>query len=165
MKKVFSIISTLLLVMLVVLAAAIVVPLVAGFKEMAVLSGSMVPEIPVGSIIYVKQGIEPASLNTGDIVTYALDSETYVTHRVVSVDTANQTLITKGDANDTEDPEIQFSQVFGKAVFHLPFLGYISMSIHKPIGIMAITVLIIVVILLNFIPAIVGQKNEKKAEK
>lgn len=163
MKKLFSVISTFLLVVLIGLALAITGPLLIGYKEMSVLSGSMEPKIPVGSIVYVKPGVDPTTLSKGDIVTYTLSDDVFVTHRVVSVDKASRTIVTKGDANDAEDGEIDFSKVYGKADFHLPYLGYISMWIRKPMGIMAITVLIVVVILLNFLPYLLS--SEKESEK
>ena len=53
-KKICNILSTVVLVVLLAAAAIIFVPMLLGYKEMAVLSGSMEPAIPVGSLIYVK---------------------------------------------------------------------------------------------------------------
>ena len=77
----------------------------------------------------------------------------------------NQTLVTKGDANEVEDGPVAFSQVFGETKFHLPYLGYIAMNIKTPTGIMVVCGVLVVVILLNFIPAIIdaGEEDKKKA--
>ena len=53
-KKICNILSTIVLVVLLAAAAVILVPMLLGYKEMAVLSGSMEPTIPVGSLVYVK---------------------------------------------------------------------------------------------------------------
>ena len=167
-KRICNILSTLVLLVLLAVAAMILVPMLMGYKEMAVLSGSMEPTIPVGSIVYVKPLDDATLLEPGDICTYTLaDGETMVTHRVVSIDPESQTLITKGDANDTEDGAIRFDQVFGETQFHLPYLGYIAINAKTPTGIMAICGVLVVVILLNFIPAIIdaGEEEKKKARQ
>lgn len=165
MKRVFSVFSSILLIVLILLAVVIAGPLLVGYKEMAVLSGSMEPGIPVGSVVYVKTSIDPQTLSNGDIVTYS-SGDIYVTHRVQSIDKNAGTLVTKGDANEVADGDISFSQVYGKAVFHLPYLGYISMWIHKPAGIMAVTGLVVLVIVLNFLPYLLtpDKKDEKTGE-
>ncbi|OUQ42528.1 signal peptidase I [Gemmiger sp. An120] len=165
-KKICNFLSTVVLLLLAAVAAIILVPMLLGYKEMAVLTGSMEPNIPVGSLIYVKPLDDPAVLQPGDVCTYLLkDGETMVTHRVVSVDPETSTLITKGDANEVEDGPVAFSQVFGETKFHLPYLGYIAMNIKTPTGIMVVCGVLVVVILLNFIPAIIdaGEEDKKKA--
>lgn len=167
-KKICNILSTLVLLVLAAVAAVILVPMLMGYKEMAVLSGSMEPTIPVGSIVYVKPLDDASLLEPGDICTYTMaDGETMVTHRVVSVDPDSQTLITKGDANDVEDGAISFDQVFGETQFHLPYLGYIAINAKTPTGIIAVCGVLVGVILLNFIPAIIdaGEEEKKKPSR
>lgn len=161
-KTICNILSTLLLVALVLLAGVVLVPRVMGYQEMAVLSGSMEPNIHVGSVVFVDDDIDPATLQAGDVVTYYMNEDTFVTHRVQSIDTASQTLVTKGDNNNTDDGEISFSQVFGKAAFWLPYLGFLTIYMKTPIGIMAITVAIVLIILLNFLPMILSADDGKK---
>ena len=164
-KKICNILSTLVLLVLLAAAAVLLVPMLLGYKEMAVLSGSMEPAIPVSSLVYVKPA-EATDLQVGDVCTYYLpDGETFVTHRVMSIDPENQTLVTQGDANDTSDGDVQFSQVYGKAEFHLPYLGFAIQNIRTPVGIMTICGVVMLVILLNFIPAIIDAAEEEKQQK
>ena len=95
MKKLCSILSTVLLILLLLLALAFIVPMLLGYKEMTVLSGSMEPNIPVGSIVCVDDDAPLTELDPGDVITYQLDSSTFVTHRLVSIDSASETLITR----------------------------------------------------------------------
>ena len=165
-KKICNVLSTVVMLLLAAVAAVILVPMLMGYKEMAVLSGSMEPTIPVGSIVYVKPVDDPAQLEPGDICTYILsDGETMVTHRVISIDPEARTLITKGDANEVEDGAVAFSQVYGETRFHLPWLGYIAINAKTPTGIMAICGVLVVVILLNFIPAIIDAGEEEKKKQ
>lgn len=164
-KKICNFLSTIVLVVLLAAAAVILVPMLLGYKEMAVLSGSMEPTIPVGSLVYVKP-VEASMLEAGDVCTYYLsDGETFVTHRVMSIDPDAQTLVTQGDANESPDGDIQFSQVYGRADFHLPYLGIVIQNIRTPVGIMSICGVVMLVILLNFIPAIIDAAEDEKKQK
>lgn len=164
-KKICNILSTLVLLVLLAAAAVLLVPMLFGYKEMAVVSGSMEPAIPVGSLVYVKP-LEADQLEVGDICTYYLsDGETFVTHRVMSIDKEAQTLVPQGDANDTADGDVSFSQVYGRAEFHLPYLGIAIQNLHTPVGIMVICGVIMLIILLNFIPAILDAAEEEKQQK
>ena len=49
-----------------------------------------------------------------------------VTHRIIGINEKNNTLITKGDNNVYADSgEIIESQVLGKVILNIPFIGYI----------------------------------------
>lgn len=165
MKKLCSVLSTVLLACLLALALAVAAPLLLGYQELAVLSGSMEPGIPVGSVVYVDDDIQPSELKTGDVVTYALESDVYVTHRVVSIDPDKQVLVTKGDANEVEDGEIKFDQIVGKVTFHLPYLGILTSNVRTSKGIMTITIAIVVILALNFLPAVLTSDKKEKTGK
>ena len=159
LRKICGFLSTILLIVLFALAALLIGPNLLGMKSLAVLSGSMEPKIPVGSIVYIDDA-EPSTLQTGDVITYNLGG-TMVTHRVVDVDVEKQSIITKGDANEVEDgAPVAFSQVVGKMKMHVPYLGYISIYIRTPLGIAAACGVLIVVVLLTFLPE-VFKKEEK----
>ena len=161
LKKICGFLSTILLIVLFVLAVLLIGPTLLGMKSMAVLSGSMEPKIPVGSIVYVED-VEPSTLQAGDVITYSISGSTMVTHRVVNVDVENQSIITKGDANDVEDgAPVAFSQVIGKMKWHVPLLGYFSIYIRTPLGITAACGVLIVVVLLTFLPEVFKKEEEK----
>jgi signal peptidase len=82
-----------------------------------------------GDAILVKL-CEPEALRPGDIVTYVpgSDPSVYLTHRVVRVldrlgDDAGVFFVTRGDANDADDPPIHGGMVIGKKVLAVPGLG------------------------------------------
>jgi len=91
----------------------------------------MEPEIPVGSIIYVKP-TEPGTIEPGEVIVFdrVLENNEYdlegfiVAHRVVENHTVDGELITKGDANPAEDfVPVKYSAVKGVVVKHFPMLG------------------------------------------
>lgn len=160
LKKICGFLSTILLIVLFALAVLLIGPNLLGMKSLAVLSGSMEPKIPVGSIVYIDD-VEPETLQKDDVITYSIGGGTMVTHRVVEVDTTNQTITTKGDANEVQDANpIAFSQVVGKMKMHVPYLGYISIYIRTPLGIAAACGLLIIVVLLTFLPEIFKKEEE-----
>lgn len=164
-KKICNILSAIIMVVLICVALIIVGPKVLGGQALAVISGSMEPNIPVGSVVIALK-TDPKTLQKDDIITYQLNGSSLVTHRVVSVDQEKQTIVTKGDANESNDSlPVAFSQVVGQVNFHLPYLGYIIMNIKTPLGIAGICGVIFVIILLNFIPQLIDDKNKKKDDK
>lgn len=115
---------------IVVLAAAVVVPRLAGATPYAVLSGSMSPAYPVGTLVVVRP-VPAGEIGVGDVITYQLRSgePTVVTHRVVtagvSTTTGEPVFRTQGDANAAPDPDpVRPVQVRGRLWYSLPELGH-----------------------------------------
>ena len=164
-KKICSILSNLLLICLALIAAVLIIPKFLGYDQYAVLSGSMEPEIHVGAIVYAKEA-NIDEIKEGTIITYKISGETMVTHRVVSIDEKNQTVTTKGDANEVEDAApVAFENIVGVYGFDVPYLGYISIYGKTPLGIAVICAVLIVIILLNFLPdALSSDEDEEKED-
>ena len=116
----------LLLALIATLAVAL--PAVFGNKTMVVYSGSMSPAIEVGDAVSIHH-VDPATLSVGNVVTFKNPSGTgMITHRIVSLHTIKDTLYlrTKGDANQTPDPDLTPADaVYGKVRFTLPGIGYL----------------------------------------
>ena len=138
-QKIWNGFTTLLVVLAVALALLLVGVRIAGFEVFSVLSGSMEPAYPVGSLIYVKK-TDPAQLQVGDAITFMANETTVVTHRIAGIvpDDADPDTLwfrTKGDANDSEDVAlVHYRNVIGRAVFSIPNLGYLSHYIQNPPG-------------------------------
>lgn len=127
-----------------------------GFKSFTVQSGSMEPLIPTGSTIYT---FKNQNIYKGDIISFERNGIN-ITHRVVEVVDINGNRATtldspvnkknlgevmyrtKGDANDSVDSElVRNDQVVGKAVIHLPFLGFISATVKSMPGFIILIVI------------------------
>lgn len=102
---------------------------------MIVQSGSMEPAIKTGSIIAVKP-VE--NYKIGDIITFKRRGEKdLTTHRIVEmrVEQGSPIYTTQGDANNAPDMrEVKESEVTGKALFAVPYLGYAVDFAKKPVG-------------------------------
>lgn len=84
--KVWNVITTVLVALVVLVAVLLVGVRVAGVQPLYVMSGSMEPAFHVGSLIFV-QKIDPAMIEVGDPITYTInESGDYSTHRVVDVE-------------------------------------------------------------------------------
>ncbi len=159
LKKICNFLTTVVIVILAVIALILIVPRFLGCQTLAVLSGSMEPGIPVGSIVIVKE-TEADQLQKDDVITYRLSGDTMVTHRVVENDTETKQLITKGDANDAPDASpVAYTSVVGKKVIHFPLLGYLTIYIKTPLGIAGICGVIVILILLTCLPDIFSKES------
>jgi signal peptidase len=123
------------------------------FQTYRVVSGSMSPKIPVGSVVVVKKS-EPSSIKVGDIINYKLKSDpsSTVTHRIVAVENGQNSISfkTKGDANESEDLDpVTSDQINGKVIFSLPFLGYLSVWLKTPLGFIILIICPAILIVFN----------------
>lgn len=115
-----------------------------GYRFYNVLSDSMTPneESPpggfyAGDIIIVKM-CEPEDVKVGDIITFVpgRDSRAYLTHRVVNIKTQLNNdeglfFVTRGDANNADDPPIAADMVIGKKVLSIPKVGGVLQFIRN----------------------------------
>ncbi len=169
-KKIFSAVTTVLVVLAVLLAVALVGVRVVGYTPYTILSGSMEPTYHVGSLIYVKQ-VDPADLKVGDPITFALDEDTIATHRIIEIvpdeeDPSVLRFATKGDANDVADGSlVHYKNIIGTPVFTVPYLGYVADYIQHPPGMYTAIAAGVILLLLVFIPDMFDDdKKKKKAE-
>lgn len=134
-----------------------------GVEAYAVLSGSMEPTYPTGSLIYVKP-VSPEAIREGDPITFVLNEDLVVaTHRVVTVDEENRSFITKGDANDAVDgAPVRFENLLGKPVFCIPLLGYVAAYVRQPPGLYVAIAVVVVMLLLAFLPDLLRKTRSPK---
>lgn len=104
-----------------------------GIKSYTVLTGSMEPTIPTGSIIYTMHNL---GYNIGDIITFKTSSGKTVTHRVAGVENNGQVMYrTRGDANRVNDQEaITADRIIGKTYLSIPYIGKVSSMLKTPQG-------------------------------
>ena len=121
----FRILSTLLLTGLVLFCLPLTLPRLFGYHIYSVISGSMEPAIPVGSLLYIEE-TGPEELQEGEVIAFygARDSAAIITHRVLENRVVMGELITKGDANQTNDMNpVPYANVIGEVACHVPGIG------------------------------------------
>lgn len=120
------------------------VGLILPFSAYVILSGSMEPSIPTGSVIFVQQ---KNSYAIGDVITFTQKGDkTAVTHRIADVKPVeryfDETYSTKGDANKSADSgSVSQSNVQGKVLLTIPKLGYLVNFAKTPKGFLVFIVI------------------------
>lgn len=145
-KKILKYISNILIgIMVIFCLYAVVNTAVLGKKYVKVFnhtffvvsSGSMLGSININDIIIVKLTND---VKVNDIITYEEDNY-FITHRVVSVN--GDKIVTRGDANTSDDNPIDINDVLGKVVF--------IFSIRNFLIILGMIILLIIIIMIfNF---------------
>ena len=107
----------------------------AGYRLYNIVTGSMIPKYQVGDVLLVKE-IDAKDIQIGDDISYLGAVDTFkdkiVTHRIKEKKIGNDgryTFITRGIANDDDDPEINEDQIFGKVSHKFVILSFISRQI------------------------------------
>ena len=162
LKQIFDIFFSIVFAIIILVVTSLIiqkyilkeeVPNIFGYKILQVMSGSMSGEFETGDTILIKEVKSEGDLKIGDVITYRIEKNTLVTHRIVNItkigEKLNYTL--KGDANNIEDSEkITFSNIEGIYVRKLNLIGKLITFMQKPYGLiitfMTPTLLILIVI-------------------
>ncbi len=108
-----------------------------GYTVFRVITGSMSDTIKPQDIVIVKITND---VNVNDIITYKNNND-FITHRVIKKD--EKQLITKGDANTSQDTPITQNDVVGKVIYIVNDVGVWINVFKTPQVIIAIIVSII----------------------
>ena len=136
---------------IIVLTVYIIMNLVGKMWIYRVQTGSMEAGIHVGDYILV---FKCNDYEVGDIVTYKINNA-FVTHRIVQKN--NESIVTKGDANNVEDDEIGTDRIIGKVIYSGKLLNFL---IDYKFAIIAI--LLALYLLSMYFGDEKGEKNEIK---
>jgi len=165
--KIFTVLISLVLIATAVAVALLAFP-VFGNQALIVRSGSMEPNIPVGSIVVIR----PSETNTyqvGEVISFRRDANTIVTHRITGVQNTTRgiTYTTKGDANEEADAwTIKHQDVLGKDFIILPefgkLLAFAKSKYGFPLLIIFPAVFVILVEVINLVREIIKVKKKGK---
>ena len=124
----------LLLIVAGIAVAVIVVPWVTGSVPLTVLTRSMEPSLPPGTLVVV-QPVAPSSIAIGDVITYQVKSgeAEYITHRVIAISSStggDTTFTTQGDNNAEPDgTPVIADQVMGRVWYSVPWIGWLNNAV------------------------------------
>ena len=131
------------------------VPMPFGYGASVVLSGSMEPALSVGDLLIVR---ETEDYEVGDIVVYQ-SGTIPVVHRIVTID--EETVVTRGDANNTEDEPFSVTALKGKVIRVIPKVGYGVWALKSPVAVVIMLAAAVLLVEGSFRTG----KAEKEAEK
>jgi signal peptidase len=125
----------LLLVVVALAVVLVVVPKATGSTPLTVLTSSMEPSLPPGTLLVVRP-TPVEEIRVGDVMTYQIESgrPEVISHRVteiVSSSDGTTSFITKGDNNDAPDDEAVLPvQVKGTLWYSVPVLGFVNQAVN-----------------------------------
>lgn len=155
-KKILKIFTTVSVSIAIILAILLVGIRLFGIQVYTVISPSMEPNYPTGSLVYVVKS-DPDKLQVNDVITFTLTGETTATHRIIEIipDETNSSITrfrTKGDNNETADASlVEHYQVVGKVIFCIPVLGFVAMYIQTSPGLYFTIAAALFILILIFI--------------
>lgn len=126
--RVLNFIGIMIMLLVILVMLPFTVPKLFGYEIYGVLSESMTPAYPVGSVIFVEK-CGYGDVRVGEAVTFTLGTGTgnVMTHRIISKDEEAGTFLTKGDANNTADPEpVNKDRLIGRVRLAIPLLGKLA---------------------------------------
>ncbi|MEW6622097.1 MAG: signal peptidase I [Bacillota bacterium] len=149
-------------------------PAIAGYRMYIVLSGSMAPAFDTGSLAFVKP-MKPEQIKEGDIITFRGfgEHQSLTSHRVVEVDdsTSNDIkFITKGDANEVNDPSpVPGTNLVGKVAIAIPYMGYVMSFVQTKQGQLILVIIPAALLIISEIRKlyinIMKMNKEKRSEE
>lgn len=178
LKTIWNIIYTLLFLIVVLMLIVVVMQRVTdnsitigGIRMFSVATGSMKPVYEVGDVLISKE-IEPEEIKVGDDIVYRGKKSSFsgkiITHRVISInkqEDGNYKIVTKGIANQQEDPEINQTQVYGRIIYKVKILSYIGKITQNIYKFYFIIFVPIGLLIFKQIKNIVNYREERKQEE
>lgn len=125
--------GTLILLSVIASCLPVTIPRFMGYEIYNVVSGSMEPEIPVGSVIYVEK-IAPEEVQEQDVIAF-WSNDSVIAHRVMKNKLVEGSFVTKGDANEQEDMnEVDYEALVGRVAYHYPMVGRLMVLYTSSMG-------------------------------
>ena len=169
MKKVIKIIGNSIINILVIIAVVILIfsiyflvqtkilnkdyANIFGYTFFEIATGSMSGTLEIGDVVIVKLTND---VEVGDIIVYK-EEDYFITHRLIEKN--QDTLIAKGDANNSEDSPISINDVIGKVEFTIENVGIWKKVFTSP------SVLITLFINIVLFGIVLIYKKKKKVEE
>jgi len=128
-----NVIGTLAILAVIALLLPMTAARLLGYEVYNVISGSMAPAIPEGSLVMVRR-VDESEIREGDVIAFGKDGSV-VTHRVIRVDDEAREFITKGDANEEQDMHpVAFVSMIGRVERSFPYVGGICAQLTSVEG-------------------------------
>jgi signal peptidase len=125
-------------ILLLVIALAgvlLVVPKVSGSVPLTILTQSMEPTLPPGTLIVVRP-VDTATLEVGDVATYQIRSgdPAVITHRITAIASESdgtRTFTFQGDNNASPDSlPVTEAQIQGRVWYSVPLVGWANQAVN-----------------------------------
>ena len=156
-----SALGTILLIGIIILCVPVTVPKALGYQVYKVVSGSMEPAIPTGSLVFIK-GMEASEVEAEDVIAFygGPGSNSIITHRVVENRVIMGEFVTKGDANEDVDMNpVDYNEFIGKVSFSIPAFGVAAQILTSGEGKIAAAGVIVLAVLLHVLADVLAKRR------
>jgi len=153
-----------LLIAVIAVCVPLTVPKMFGYHIYTVISGSMEPAIPIGSLVYIKE-MSPEDIAEDDVIAFygAKDEFSIITHRVLENQVLMGEFITKGDANETKDMNpVPYANFIGKVNLSIPMVGGIAEFLASFAGKITAAAIVALSLILQGAASFLGIRKEEK---
>ncbi|MCM1025826.1 MAG: signal peptidase I [Roseburia sp.] len=114
--------GTVMIFAVVLACLPVAVARIRGWQVYHVVSGSMEPQIPIGSLVFAEP-VPPRDIQAGDVIAF-WSGGSVIVHRVTENLAETSEFSTKGDANTAEDiRKTSYAELIGRIAYHIPFAG------------------------------------------
>ena len=143
---------------------------IGGIRIYTIATGSMKPEYQIGDIV-VSKSVEPSSLKVGDDVTYLGNKGDFngkiVTHRIKAKrkKDGKYYFITRGIANNIDDPEIDDTQLYGKVIYKTILFSALGRIMNNIISYYVIFIIVALMVSYQIVKIIYVDEEEIEDEK
>ncbi len=164
MSKFLKFIVNLFLIAAILVAAAILVPSVAGVMTTIVDTPSMDTNLPLGSITY-STNVDVRDLKPGDEVLKDSDTATYA-YILKTCDPDSGTFTAVSAANpEGQDETVMLRNSVPKVAVAVPYIGYIMMAMHSLEGIIIIALVVVLIIILFVLSELWKPRDDEEEEE
>ena len=156
-----SALGTILLIILIVACLPLTVPRLLGFELYTVISGSMEPEIPIGSLVFVKD-IAPEDVQEKDVIAFygGKDSNAIITHRVEENNVLTGEFVTKGDANEDVDMiPVDYDDLIGRVELSVAKIGTLAQFLTSMNGKIAAAGVIVASMIMHLLASLFDRRK------
>ena len=145
-KKIFNKVYEILSTAVITIGVLLLITYLCGIRLYHVKSDSMGEFLPAGSVCFVSTYSKKKKKKTGDVISFSVSDDMLVTHRAEKI--MDNGIITKGDANNTEDPDLVTKENYiGKTVFAIPRIGRIFGFLHTLRGMLLLGIISVLLII------------------
>jgi signal peptidase len=128
-----GVLDTLMMLVIVGALVLLLAPRLLGANLLVVLSQSMEPKIPMGSIVVSQPVAAADEIEVGDVITFQAQGPdgdpALITHRVVEVLGGGMEIRFRTQGDAVEDPDMTLvspSNLVGRVWFNIPLVGYLT---------------------------------------
>ena len=138
---------------------------IGGYRIFLIVSESMKEQYKIGDIL-VSKHVSVDKIDVGDDVTYLGSKnnlkDLIITHRVIEKNEKDGKtyFITKGTSNAIADPEIEYSQIYGKVIYRTIFFSFLGRIMMNKVAGYILFIIIGILISIEIVSAMFSSDEE-----